>query len=408
MALAFEGIRVLDFSQVLSGPYATEQFALQGADVIKVERPGTGEQGRMYAVPHEERAGERVCGLFLAVNANKRSLSLDLKRPEAREVLSRLMPSVDVVVENFKAGGIGRMGFGYDWARSLRPDVVYCSITGYGQTGPRAAAPAYDHVIQAASGAMSYNGLPETGPIKSQYPVADIATGMTAAFAIAAALVRRGRTGEGQHLDVSMLDTMLHMQAQHVMNYVNASLEPRLMGNGTLPANPASTVYPTRHGFVHISLITQAQFEALCAVLERPDLLADPRFATREDRVLHRAELRGLLKASLVDDDAAAWERRLSAAGVPAAAVATLPQVVADPQVVHRDLLAPAPGGGPVVFNPAFRADRGGGRAVTAPPGVGEHSRAILADLGYDEAQIEAVLRSAADRRPGRGAPSTG
>lgn len=394
MARAFAGIRVLDFSQVLSGPYATEQLALLGADVIKVERPGVGEQGRIYSVPRAGRAGERVSGLFLGVNANKRSLSLDLKRPEAAEVLARLLPSVDVLVENFKAGGIDRMGFGYGWARALRADIVYCSITGYGQTGPRAKAPAYDHVIQAASGAMSYNGFPETGPIKSQYPVADISTGMTAAFAIAAALFRRARTGEGQYLDVSMLDTMLHLQAQHIMNYVNAGAEPRMVGNGTLPANPASSVYPTRQGYVHISLITQVQFEALCRALDRPDLLADARFATGESRIEHRAALRDVLLEALAEDGAAEWERRLSAAGVPAAAVATLPQVVADPHVAHRDLLAVLPEGGPIVFNPAFRPDRDGGCAASPPPGVGQHSAAILAELGYDAGEIAALRRS--------------
>ena len=393
MALAFEGIRVLDFSQVLSGPYATEQLALQGADVIKIERPGTGEQGRIYSVPRSGSETERVCGLFLSVNANKRSLTLDLKDRRSREVLTPLVSAADVIVENFKAGGMDRLGFGYDWARSLRPDIVYCSITGYGQSGPRANAPAYDHVIQAASGAMSYNGFPETGPTKTQYPVADIGTGMTAAFAIAAALFRRERTGEGQFLDVSMFDTLLHLQAQHISNYVNAGAEPKLMGNGTVPSNPASTVYPTGRGYLHISLITQPQFAALCRVIEQSELIDDPRFATGADRIANREALRDAIAKALAAKGASEWERRLSTAGVPAASVASVPEVVADPHVAHRELLVELSGGGPTVLNPAFRANRGGGRVTTPPPEVGQHTRSILSELGYSDSEIERLAQ---------------
>ncbi|MEQ8921216.1 MAG: CaiB/BaiF CoA-transferase family protein [Marinovum algicola] len=393
MALAFEGIRVLDFSQVLSGPYASGQLALQGAEVIKIERPGSGEQGRAYSVEKSGSPGTRVTGLFYSVNADKRSLTLDLKRPEARAVLEKLLPETDVIIENFKSGTMARLSLGYDWARSLRPDIIYCAITGYGQDGPRAGAPAYDHVIQAASGAMSYNGHPDTGPMKCQYPVADIGTGMTAAFAIAAALLRRARTGEGQYLDVSMFDTLLHLQAQHLTNYLNAGAVPRLMGNGTVPNNPASTIYPTRDGFIHVSLITQPQFESLCRTLGLADTLEDPRFATGQDRIENREALREVLVAALAGGSASDWEARLSAAGVPAAAIATVAEVMADPHVAHRALLARVTGAdGPVtVLNPAFQSPETPASARHAPPAIGEHSDAILGELGYDAEEIRGL-----------------
>src|SRR4051812_17662948 len=227
MTKAFAGLRVVDFSQVLAGPFCTQQLALLGADVIKIEEPTQGDQSRGIMADNDiGRIG--MSPYFLAMNANKRSMTLDLKHPRAKEVLTKLLANSDVLVQNFRAGVLERLGFGYEAVRAIRPDIVYCSISGYGQEGPYAGAPAYDGAIQAVSGMMGVTGHPDSGPTRIGFTVVDLGTALMAAFAIAGALFRRATTGEGQHLDVSMLDTSLSLMAPLISVYMNVGQAPEL------------------------------------------------------------------------------------------------------------------------------------------------------------------------------------
>ena len=395
MSQSFSGVRVVDFTQVLSGPYATQQLAFLGADIVKVEQPGIGDQCRDMLNSPGVLEETRMSPMFLSVNAGKRSLSLDLKKPQAREIVHRLIARSDVLVQNFKAGTMERMGFGWDAARAINPRLIYCAVSGFGQTGPKAPAAAYDPAIQAASGMMSITGYPETGPVKTGYWVSDMATGMTAAFAIAAALFRRERTGEGQYLDVSMLDTAVSFLGPIIANYVNAGAVPELLGNASQARSPISDLYPTGKGWLLLAAAAPAHWLQLCRAIERPELAEDPRFVTRELRREHGAVLRQTLIEAFAQHDAATWETRIAAVGVPCAAVQTIPEAIESPQVRHRELLTRVPGPPGLdreiaYVGAPYKLDRDGPQTDLPPPRIGQHTDAILADLGFAEGDIRA------------------
>jgi len=389
MARAFEGVRVIDFTQVLAGPFCTEQMALLGADVIKIEQPGKdgaigGDQGRgiMADNPHG-RAG--YSPIFLSVNAGKRSIALDLKAPETRPILEKLVAGADVIVQNFKAGAIDRLGYGYDWAKSIKPDIVYCSISGYGREGPNAGAPAYDGAIQAVSGMVGLTGHPETGPTRVGFNVVDMSTGITAAFAVASALFRRSQTGEGQHLDVAMFDVAVTMTAQAMVRYMNLGMDQPLMGNSSPALLPTSGLFKTGGGNMMVSALTDRHWRGICEAIERPDLIDDPRFKDTDARKANGDAVKDEMEAGFASNDAFFWEKRLAEFGVPAAPQLPVPDVLKHPTLAYRDVILEFEGmpgieGKVNGIGAGFKANVDGPKVDRPPPAVDQHRAEILGE----------------------------
>ncbi|AZO73812.1 MULTISPECIES: CoA transferase [unclassified Mesorhizobium] len=378
------GIRVLDLTNVLAGPYCAYQLALLGADVIKVEAPPGGDLARQLgASPELNKAG--MGASFLAQNAGKRSVVLDLKKPEDRDRFLDLVATSDALVENFRPGVMDRLGLGHERLKEVRPSLVYCAISGFGQTGPMRGNPAYDQIIQGLSGIMSITGTPETAPLRVGYPVADTLGGLVGAFAIAAALVRQKTSGEGAFLDVSMLECTLSALGWPVSNYLTAGVEPRPMGNENMTAAP-SGAFRTGEGLLNIAANKQEQFVTLCGLIGRPDLASDPRFAERETRKENRAALKTLIEDALAGAPAAAWEEKLNRAGVPAGRVLTIPQVLEEPQVTERGMATrfqhvegmdrPL-----TVVRGGFMIDGAAPAPAGPPPRLGEHADEVFATL---------------------------
>lgn len=335
------GIRVLDLTNVLAGPYCSYQLMLLGAEVVKVEIPGQGDLARRLGP--DPALNEAALGAsFLAQNAGKKSVELDLKDPADREAFTGLVREADVLLENFRAGVMDRLGFGWPSLRTLRPSLVYCAISGFGQTGPMASAPAYDQIIQGLSGMMSVTGTPRTAPLRVGFPVCDTAGGLMAALAIAAALAGRARTGLGCFLDVSMLEAAVSVMGWTVSNYLVSGVPPEPMGDQNATAAPSGT-FGAADGPLNIAANRQEQFEALCRQVGRPGLAADPRFADREARKRNRSALSRELNAALRARTALEWERILGAAGVPAARILTVPQAAGLDQLGHRGFFTDLP-----------------------------------------------------------------
>lgn len=399
MAKVFEGVRVIDFTQVIAGPYASYQLALQGADVIKLENPKGGDQGRMMmGVPEFLEAGQST--LFMSFNAGKRSLGLDLKHPRAKEVLTRLVEQSDVVVENFKAGQMKKLGLDYETLSAINPKLVYCSISGFGGTGPLAGKAAYDPVIQAYSGMMTLTGFPENGPTKVGYWVTDVAAGIHAAYAISSALFARERTGQGRHIDLSMLDAALGFISPMVLHYLNCGIELPQMGNGSPASAGAPSVYQTATNSIQVSPATQAQFESMCDVLGRDDIKTDPRFATREARAENAVAQYEEFAKTFLTGEARDWEAKLEKRGVPAGVVNTIPQALELEQVKHRGTIQQVPpptglGKPMAMVNASFHLNEGSPSVETPPPHVGQHTDTVLGEFGFSEADI-ADLRAGA------------
>ncbi|MBO0868367.1 MAG: CoA transferase [Micromonosporaceae bacterium] len=336
-----EGVRVVDLTNVLAGPYCSYQLMLLGAEVIKIEVPQRGDLAR-HLGPDRQLNAEGIGASFLAQNAGKRSIELDLKNSADRGVFEDFVRGADVLLENFRAGVLARMGL--DWARlrGLNPRLIYCAISGFGQTGPMSQAPAYDQIIQGLSGMMSITGTADSAPLRVGFPICDTVGGLVAALAIAAALFGREQTSEGCMLDVSMLEASVSAMGWAVSNYLISGVAPEPMGDQNATAAPSGT-FDAADGPLNIAANRQEQFETLCRLVERPDLLTDPRFADPEVRKQHRDQLNDELNPALAGRTALQWEQILSAAGVPAARILSVPQAMALDQLHHRGFLTDLP-----------------------------------------------------------------
>jgi CoA:oxalate CoA-transferase len=365
------GIRVLDLTNVLAGPFGAYQLALLGAEVIKVEAPGAGDLARQLGA--DPALNKALMGAsFLAQNAGKRSVTINLKSEAGKGVFRRLLCTADVVIENFRPGVMERLGLGYDALRALKPDLVYCAISGFGQDGPLKDNPAYDQIVQGLSGVMSVTGDAASAPLRVGYPVADTIGGLTAAFAIAAALVRRGRSGEGECIDVSMLEATLVTMGWQVSNWLIAGVRPQPLGNENMTAAP-SGLFATGDGPLNIAANQQQQFETLAWLIGRPDLATDPRFADREDRKRNRLALKAEIEAALAGKSAREWSELFNAQGVPAGEVLDIPEVLEHPQIAQRDLVkrfegAPGVGKPVAVVRSGFRLKSGDPAPATRRP----------------------------------------
>lgn len=384
----FEGVRILDFTQVLAGPYASYQLALLGAEVIKIERRG-GEDMRRTPLS-KEWAERNMAPPFLAVNGNKRSLTLDLQKPEAREIVLKLAANADVVMENFRAGVMDRLGLGYKALSEVNPRLIYCAISGFGQSGPASKEAGYDGKIQAMSGIMAITGHPETGPTRAGFAVCDILSGATGAFAISSALFQRTHTGKGQCIDVSMLEASLAYLTTQVADWTVAGHRQQQAGNQAVSRKVTANLFRAKDSWLLLAVNDEKQFRSLMTTLERTEVFDDPRFGDWFQRKAHESELRAIIEEALSTADSKLWERRLNDAGAPCASIWKIEEIVDHPQVEARHVLQEvvSPWGRLRLVGSGFQMEHGGGRLDTLAPLAGADTDAVLAELGYDEAAI--------------------
>jgi CoA:oxalate CoA-transferase len=385
MKTVLEGIRVADFSHVMAGPYATHLLRLLGAEVIKVEPPGRGDAMRFYG---SDRRYDGMAPAFIAVNAGKKSVVLDLKQQHDLDAARKLIEHCDVLVENFRPGVMSRLGLDYASVRTLNPRIVYCSVSGYGQSGPRRDWPAIDNIVQATSGMMSLGGELDGPPMRVGFPVVDTLTGQTAAFAILAALFRRERGGGGEYLDVAMFDATMAFMTSAVVPYLVTGRALERTGNTGYSGQPTSALFVARDGRrLSLGVVQQHQFEVLARLLDRMQWLEDPRFADPESRRMHSTAMQEALSAVFRTRDAAEWEALLSEAGVPCGMVREIGDAVSLPGLESRSLRLPLriPGlpqrEDVEVLGPGFALELDG-TDLGPPPRHGEHTAEILEWLG--------------------------
>lgn len=391
MSGALSHIRVLDLSRVLAGPWASQTLADMGAEVIKIERPGSGDDTRGWGPPYlKDQAGNdtREAAYYLAVNRGKQSVTLNVSKPEGQEIIRQLVKESDVFIENYKVGDMARYGLSYDDLKKINPRLIYCSITGFGQDGPMAHLPGYDFIIQGIGGLMSITGerddLPGGGPQKVGVAVADIMTGLYSTIAILGALAHRDKKGEGQYIDMALLDVQVATIANMNMNYLTSGKIPKRQGNAHANIVPYQ-VFDAMDGELIIAVGNDSQFAKLCEVIDCPQFAADERYATNANRIRNREALIPLLQDILAKRSVAEWITLIEPEGIPCGPINNLAQVFEHPQVRHRgmqfELPHPTAGSTPLVANPIkFSAT-----PITyssAPPTLGQHTRHILSTLG--------------------------
>ena len=398
---ALSGLRVLDLSRVLAGPWASQLLADLGADVVKVERPGAGDDTRAWGPPWLSAAAGAPTGesaYYLSANRNKRSVTIDMAQAEGQALIRQLASQADIVLENFKVGGLARYGLDYASLCAINPRLIYCSITGFGQTGPYAARAGYDFLIQGMGGLMSLTGRPDgspgEGPMKVGVALTDVMTGLYSTVAVLAAVAHRERSGRGQHIDLALLDVQIAALANQAANYLIGGDVPRRMGN----AHPNIVPYqdfPTADGYMIIAVGNDSQFASLCEALERRQWARDARFRTNPQRVKHREELVESLRGITVTRTTAQWVSMLEACGVPCGPINRMDQVFADPQVQARamrmEMSHPVAGKVPLVANP-IRMSETPVQYRRAPPTLGEHTDDVLGEwLALDRPQVAAL-----------------
>lgn len=383
------GIRVLDLTNVLSGPFATLHLSLLGAEVIKIENPVDGDLARKLG--NVQELNDKLMGTsFLAQNANKKSVTLNLKDNEAKKIFLKLVKNADVVVENFRPDVMARLGLGYQKLKEVNPKIIYCAISGFGATGPDAMKPAYDQIIQGLSGEMAINGDERLNPLRAGFPVCDTVGGLNAAFAIMAALYYREKTGEGQFIDVALLDSIMPLMGWVAANWLIGKQAPVVMGNDNFTAAP-SGVFKTQDGSINIAANKQEQWEAVADELGVPELKTDARFQKRDARKKNRKELTPLLEAKLMQKPTKFWVEVLNTRGVPSGEILSLQEALMQEQVRHRETITTinADGIGELkLFNLTAKFEKTPGEVESPPPTLGQHTEEILLQIGYAKDKI--------------------
>ena len=385
---ALAGLKVIDLSRVLGGPYCGQMLADHGAEVIKVEPP-QGDETRSWGPPFDQ---EGISAYFAGINRNKRTIALDLSKPEGRDVLLKLLEQADVLIDNFKTGTMEKWGIGYaDTLSKKFPRLIHARVSGFGADGPLGGFPGYDAMVQASSGLVSVNGSPESGPVRIGVPVVDLSTGMNACIGILMALYERNRSGKGQFVDATLYDSAIALHQPHAPNYFVAGAKPRLVGNSHGSLAPYSN-FPTKGRNIVVGAGNDGQFRKLTQILGKPELAADPRFKTNKDRVANRPALEAELRALTKDRDGESFAYELMENGVPSGAVMEVPDVMEHPHTKHRGMVWEKDGyrnvGNPVKLSRTPASPR------SKPKPFGADTRAVLSEHGYSAAEIDKLVAS--------------